>query len=187
MDTLAIGAFIALTARSVGGLSTLRSYALSVAMVSGAVAVLLGVLNGGFSQLDTWVLTAGFTALALLFGAGLVLSIGLAAASRPHRLLRHPLLRWLGRYSYAAYLLHMPVALLLGRKADFIGDTPELFGSALPGELIFVIAAAAVTLSLAWLSWRLWESRFLKLKHRFPYGGSAEEAAQTGAAPSFTA
>ncbi len=58
---------------------------------------------------------------------------------------------------------------------------------AMPGGLIFMIAAAAVTLSLAWLSWRLWESRFLKLKRHFPYGASAEEAAQTGVAPSFTA
>ena len=187
MDALAIGAFIALAARSAGGLSTLRSYALPVAAVSGAVVVLLGVLNDGFSPLDAWVQTAGFSALAFLFGAGLVSSIGLAAASRPHRLLSHPLLRWLGRYSYAAYLLHLPVGTLLARKADVIGDTPELFGSTLPAELIFAIVAAAITLSLAWLSWRLWESPFLKLKRRFPYGASAEEAAQAGAAPSRTA
>ena len=91
------------------------------------------------------------------------------------------------RYSYAAYLLHLPVGTLLARKADVIGDTPELFGSTLPAELIFAIVAAAITLSLAWLSWRLWESPFLKLKRRFPYGASAEEAAQAGAAPSRTA
>lgn len=194
MDALAIGAFIALAARSADGLSMprlsgegLRSYAPVVAAASGAVVVLLGVLNDGFSPLDAWVRTAGFTALALLFGAGLVLSVGLPAASRPQRLLSHPLLRWLGRYSYAAYLIHLPVATLLARKADVIGDTPDLFGSTLPGELIFAVTAAAVTLSLAWLSWRLWESRFLKLKRRFPYGGSAEEAAQAGAAPSLTA
>ncbi|MCH8026473.1 MAG: acyltransferase [Chloroflexi bacterium] len=187
MDTLAIGAFIALAARSAGGLSTLRSYAPSIAAVSGAVVVLLGVLNDGFSPLDTWVLTMGFTAVALLFGAGLVLSIELAAASWPHRLLSHPLVRWLGRYSYAAYLLHPPVALLLARKADVFGDTPELFGSTLPGELVFAIVAAAVTLGLAWLSWWLWESRFLKLKRHFPYGGSAGGRAPASAAPAPTA
>ena len=113
--------------------------------------------------------------------------IGLAGASRPLRLLSHPVLRGLGRSSYAAYLLHLPVGTLLARKADVIGDTPELFGSTLPAELIFAIVAAAITLSLAWLSWRLWESPFLKLKRRFPYGASAEEAAQAGAAPSRTA
>ena len=161
----------------------MRSYALPGAAVSGAALVLLGVLNDGLSPLDTWMRTMGFSTLAVLFGTGPVSCIGLAAASRPYRLLSHPLLRWLGRYGYAAYLLHFPVATLLARKADVIGDTPELFGSALLGELIFAIAATPVTLSLAWLTWRLWESRFLKLKRHFPYGGSAKEAAQTGTDP----
>ena len=187
MDALAIGAFVALAARSAGPSGEgLRLYALPVAAVSGATVVLLGVLNGGFSPLDAWVRTAGFTAVASLFGAGLVLSLGLAASSRPHRLLSHPILRWLGHYSYAAYLFHVPVATLLARKADVIGDTPELFGSSLPGELIFAIIAAAVTLSLAWLSWRLWESPFLKLKRRFPYGGGAERATPAAAVSSTT-
>ena len=173
MDALAVGAFIALSARGAGDFSNLLRWAPLAAAVSGFALVLLGVLQGGFTVFDPWVRTVGLSGVAILFGAFLVLAIGLSPESRAHGVLANPTLRWLGRYSYATYLFHAPIATLLARKADFIGNTPPLFGTSFPGEAIFVVVAGSISLAVAWLSWRVWESHFLKLKRYFPYARHA--------------
>lgn len=173
MDTLAVGAVIALSVRSAGDFSSLLRWAPLVAVVSGFALVLLGVLQGGFTPVDPWVRTAGLSGLAILFGAFLVLAIAQSPGSRAHGVLANPSLRWLGRYSYATYLFHLPIATLLARNADFIGNTPTLFGTSLPGVAVFVVVAGSISLAVAWLSWRVWESHFLKLKRYFPYARHA--------------
>ncbi len=173
MDALAVGAFIALSARSAGDFSSLLRWAPLAAVVSGFALVLLGVFQGGFTVLDPWVRTVGLYWVAILFGAVLVLAIGLSPGSRAHGVLANPTLRWLGRYSYATYLFHAPIATLLARNADFISHTPSLFGTALLAEAVFAVVAGSISLAVAWLSWRVWESQFLKLKRYFPYAGHA--------------
>lgn len=173
MDALAVGAFIALSARSAGDFSSLLRWAPLAAALNGFAVVLLGVVRGGFTPFDPWVRTVGLSGVAILFGAFVVLAIGQSPQSRAHGVLANPALRWLGRYSYAAYLFHAPIANLLGRRADFIGNTPTLFGTSLPGEAVFVVIAGSISLAVAWLSWRVWESQFLKLKRYFPYARHA--------------
>ena len=183
MDTLAAGAFIALSARSAGDFRSLLRWAPLAVAASGFAVVLVGVLNGGYTVSDPWVRTAGLSGVAILFGAFLVLAIGQSPGSLAHGVLANPSLRWLGRYSYAAYLFHLPIATLLARKADFFGDTPTLFGTSLPGAAVFVVAAGSVSLAVAWLSWQVWESQFLKLKRYFPYAGHAGVPAPASPAP----
>lgn len=47
---------------------------------------------------------------------------------------------------------------------------PPIFGTSLPGQLVFNLVATGATLVAAVLSWNLFEKHFLKLKDRF--GGS---------------
>ncbi len=169
MDALAAGALVALAMRGEHDLALLRRWAPSVAIVSGGAVMAYGLVDGGFSPLDDWVRTAGFTVLALLFAALLALTLQLRERSVAASVLAHPALRWLGRYSYATYLVHLPIAVILARKFDFGEAIPAIAGSTLVGELVFGAAAAAITFSIAWLSWQVWESQFLKLKSRFPY------------------
>ncbi len=169
MDALAAGAVVALAIRDEAGLRLLKRWAPLVAMAGLGIVAGYGLVDGGFTPLDDWVRTAGFSVLALLFASLLALTLGLKAGGTAANLLSNPALRWLGRYSYAAYLIHLPAAVILSRKIDFSDLIPEMAGSTFVSEIAFGIAAAAITLSMAWLSWQVWESQFLKLKRRFSY------------------
>jgi len=144
-------------------------WAAPVAIVCVVVVGGYGLAQGELSPLDDWVRTIGFTLLALAFAALLALTLQLGDSSVMAGALSLPALRWLGRYSYATYLVHLPVVVLMARNVDFGDAIPAMAGSTLVGEMVFDLAAAAITLSIAWLSWQVWESPFLKLKSRFPY------------------
>jgi peptidoglycan/LPS O-acetylase OafA/YrhL len=98
-----------------------------------------------------------------------------------------PALRTIGRYSYAMYVFHWPVATWLASDTGLAEWPPTMLGSHLPGKLLFGAVAAAMTFAAAWLSWQLYESQFLKLKERFPYAPAARlvpaRAAQPDALP----
>jgi peptidoglycan/LPS O-acetylase OafA/YrhL len=178
MDALAAGALVALALRNKGDLTLMSRWAMPVAVVCGVVVVGYGLVQGELSPLDDWVRTIGFTLLALAFAALLALTLQLRDSSVMAGALSFPALRWLGRYSYATYLVHLPVVVLMARNIDFGDAIPEMAGSTLVGEAVFGMAAAGITLSIAWLSWQVWESQFLKLKSRFPYAPPLETSAK---------
>ncbi|HEX7242785.1 MAG TPA: acyltransferase [Longimicrobiaceae bacterium] len=170
MDALAVGALVALWARGPAGIAAPLRAARPVALASGAA--LLGMLVG-LRRLDAFqplVQTAGYTLLALLFGALLTLAVAARPESGWARALDRPALRTLGKYSYAMYLFHFPIRGVL-RDAVYGPDRfLVLAGSAIPGQILFYALSTAVTLLAAWLSWHLYEKRFLALKKHFPYG-----------------
>ena len=70
----------------------------------------------------------------------------------------------LGKYSYALYVFHQPVMLLmrdLGLQVDLV---PTVFGSQLPGLLLFTAIAGTLSFACALLSWRFIEAPMLRLK-----------------------
>ncbi|MCI0889550.1 MAG: acyltransferase [Chloroflexi bacterium] len=178
MDALAAGALVALALRSKTDLALLRRWAPAVAIVCGGAVVAYALVDRGLSPLDDWVRTGGFTLLALSFASLLALTLQLRQSSVVAGVLSQPALRWLGRVSYATYLVHLPIAVILARKVDFGDAIPAMAGSTLVGEAVYGAAAAAITLSVAWLSWQVWESQFLKLKRRFPYEPRLETSAR---------
>ncbi len=169
MDALAVGALIALAFREPADFRMLTRWAWPVAAAASVALLVLFFSRSRLSPFDLWVQLVGYTALAFLFGALLLATITNALNARPQRVFTFRPLRWLGKYSYALYLFHWPVAALLSRRTDIPGSVPEVLGSSLPGELLFVAAAGALSLGAAWLSWQLWEKQFLKMKRLFPY------------------
>ena len=116
-----------------------------------------------------WRLTWGLTFINI-FSAAVILC-ALQPGSVAYRLLALRPLRWLGRISYGAYILH---------------DIPHTFYEhiiRLAGNHVHVIAthsgpACTVlglvsTVVLAWLSFHFFESRFLNLKERLTIRGAA--------------
>jgi len=93
----------------------------------------------------------------------LALALTLNTHSVPQRLLSWgPLVR-LGRYSYGAYVFHIPV------YASFKLAAAQ-YGVRLPGALNLVLAVA-ITIAASAVSFELFERRFLALKSYFPAGG----------------
>jgi peptidoglycan/LPS O-acetylase OafA/YrhL len=77
-------------------------------------------------------------------------------------------LRFLGRYSYALYVIHQPL-LFFKPGALPLDGVLMIFASFLLRKLVFMACAAAVSVALAVISSHLYERQFLELKSLFPY------------------
>jgi peptidoglycan/LPS O-acetylase OafA/YrhL len=102
-------------------------------------------------------------------GAGLAAmgAIGMAC-SRPVAWMRWSVLRSLGKYSYALYVIH---GFLSAATANLAKRHQEL-----RFVLLCMLVGPLVSYGLAWMSWHVLEERFLRLKSRFPYRISGPES-----------
>ncbi len=182
MDTLAVGALIALAARG----PELRVLARSAPMVAGVMILFLVAVfikNDGLAYGMTDVDRLGFTAFAFLFGALLVATLHAAPGSLLFRALTLGPLRTFGKYSYAMYVFHLLTAFVLMRTFLINGWVDIHFGSQIPLNVIFSVVATATTLGLAWVSWQLVEEPLLRLKKRLPYKEGPETPAPRSTLP----
>ena len=109
------------------------------------------------------------------YSGSVIASLGLliAALSLPGRsrligFLSSSAMRMLGKYSYALYLVHLPLrALIRDRfiKPEQFGEWP---GGAFVGQIVFDIVSIALALVVAIASWYLIESPAQSLKRFFP-------------------
>jgi len=171
IDALAVGAYIAVTARGPEGLHRLSRLALPAAALLSLAVLVVFVLRKGFAGYDPVVSTIGLTILACLFGSVLLLALTLARGTLLARAFDSSFLSFFGRYSYGIYVFHHPILFL---KVGIIplAIVPGLFGSQLLRQFAFIIAATAVSVGMAFSSWHLFEKQFLKLKKLFPYHDS---------------
>jgi peptidoglycan/LPS O-acetylase OafA/YrhL len=177
VDALAVGAYLAVCQRDSGGLAGLGRYAprVGLAAIGLALAVIALELRYGLTPLTApgfglYSLMFGFSIVAVGFGALLVhllLSpergwLQRAFSSRPAV--------FLGKYSYGIYLVHLPIRAVI--RDRFYGPSyanpPSRFltwaGSELPGQLLFYPLVLVPILTVAWLSYHVFEKRFLALK-----------------------
>lgn len=102
--------------------------------------------------------------LEALFFASLILMLRLGTCLPLQRIFENRILTWLGTLSYGMYMFHQPLS---GLAHGFLrGQAPRIAGIADAGV---TISAAGVTLLLAWLSFRFFETPFLRFAHRFSY------------------
>jgi peptidoglycan/LPS O-acetylase OafA/YrhL len=168
-DSLLAGAALALLFRSPLHARVLR--AAGWIFLTGAIfGDLLSYLSNHGPFLNT---ASGYrVALAFEFSAVALLSVGAIALS-----LQSPLVsslctfrpvRWLGKYSYGIYVLHLILfTYLVGPVRHFCSThfTPNKgIDIVIAGLLIFLISIAG-----AYLSYNLFEKRFLRLKRYFDY------------------
>ncbi len=167
VDTLAVGGAIALIARGPGGWTALRRMAPAVMAGAFAVLAIAPLHPAGTNPGGVYMGSVGYTALALFFGALLVLALDEGRSPLP-RLLSAPVLRFFGRYSYGLYVIHVPLIAL----ARLAGITPNRVAGTrweFAGLLVYVALMLAASILLALASWHLYEKPFLKLKSRFTY------------------
>jgi peptidoglycan/LPS O-acetylase OafA/YrhL len=186
LDTLATGAALAVvaaraTSRSGGGLAVLARPA-RLALPAAAAAFVAcwaylrfsaaGAPSDATAATEALSLTtrplmqtAGYTLLCVAYGALLVWVATAPAGSRRARCFELGALRQLGKYSYALYLLHFPVATLVLQLFP-----RELYLRAfVPAQLLVWALAIGASYALARLSWALLEEPMLRLKRHFPY------------------
>jgi peptidoglycan/LPS O-acetylase OafA/YrhL len=175
IDSLAIGAILALLARQPDGLWAWRRFAWVVAVGAGAALAVTMGWRDGLSAEDPLVYTIGYTLLACFFGALLTLAVTASAGSTMARVFSSRTLRFVGRYSYGLYVFHHPILILASRNFFTVADLPIVWGSQLPALGVYIALTGGLSLAAALSSWHFYESRFLNLKERFPYSrkGSA--------------
>lgn len=195
IDALAVGAFIAASVRTPGGLDALlrlgRPLALACfALVTAAFAYRFFSNTGrtgeeGFASANLpEIQTIGLTLIAIAFGGLLVHVVAAATRSqsgpRPFaaRFFESAFLRALGKYSYAMYLFHQPVravirdvviprSLMDGKV--FAANKLWIAHSQILPQIVFTATSIAATFALAWLSWHVFEKRCLALKKYVEY------------------
>lgn len=175
-DPLAIGGALAIAARAPAGLQRWRKLAWSLAAVAATGLLLVDIAVHRLADVNREsVLAAQLSLLPLLWGSSLVLTQTAASSSFVAAITQTRLLRSFGKYSYSLYLFHGHLVILpegLGYHFKQV-RLPRLFGSILPIELLWLVAAFALCFGLSWLSWHLYEVQFLKLKRYFPSGRAA--------------
>jgi peptidoglycan/LPS O-acetylase OafA/YrhL len=181
-DALAMGALVAILVREqqrapderrdrrradlarVAFYTSLGTFAMLVA--TDALAVPFGPVS----------LVVASSLLAILGGAG----IYILATSESPRWLCSPVLVSIGMYSYAMYMIHVPIRrLVTDWVSAHVGGTYELL-------LANFVALLAVSWALAWISWHLLERPILSLKRYVPMptptlmptSGPTEESAE---------
>ena len=170
LDGLAAGAFIAMSVRDPEareGLDRLSKIAGSIALV--VTAILYGPLHLPEPLSTQLQFSIGFSALGIGFGALLTRVVLTGPESSLARALSWRGLVTLGTYSYAMYLVHVPLL----RVVSKVGLPPQWAGSE-RWPVLWVVGYPAVlgvlTLASAMISWHLCEKHFLAQKRYFPYG-----------------
>lgn len=166
VDALAIGALIAASLRDPTSRESLVRWARPLAIATAVAWIALFVARGEWSESDSVVQVVGYSIQDIFFAAVLVVTLGVNGRSTLGRLFETRLLRKLGHYSYAMYVLHpfvagLVVPRLLRRRPAMLSD----FGQ----QVAVLLIAIAVTTAVAALSWHVYEHPFLRLKRYFKY------------------
>jgi peptidoglycan/LPS O-acetylase OafA/YrhL len=178
LDGLALGAFLAVTARQPGGLEGLMRALPRVTAVVG------GLLAGTF--IWTRLVSRQELELVLPIRAGLVLILlaclllwALAAPkqSATSRFFRSRSMVFLGTYSYGLYVYHHFISYYLTSNRTEL-ELARWLGSHGAAVALQATLGASASLAVAYLSYELFEKRFLRLKRLF---GTAEESRRLSA------
>jgi len=175
LDALAIGSLLAITLRDESMFIKTRKSMFYIMIISIIYILLTLASTHSFDPVSTSWTVLNQTMAALLFVSLIYYSLDINSTlkySRIHiRILSLNWMRSIGKYSYAMYIFHLPVAFLLHNHLSndfltifsFAGDSKNIIVFTLDLLLLFIL-----TYCLAWCSWRLIELPFLNLKRHFP-------------------
>jgi peptidoglycan/LPS O-acetylase OafA/YrhL len=171
MDSLLIGGALALLMHGPlreRVLQSAKSLFFAVIAVLVAINLLRPVIARTAESIfvfDTCYLSLRYTLMAL--GSAALIAWCLQPTSIPRRVFENRVLRFFGKYSYGLYVLHfvaLPFLLKVFRGWIRLVTLNKGIQVAGAGVLSFLVAIAA-----AYLSYNLYEKRFLRLKRFFDY------------------
>ena len=164
LDGLGLGALIAVLVREHPQfLKKIQRNASKLAALFAATLALAAIWGRGLEPIKLPAIGLATTAVCGLTGLAIITGL---MGNGCRRILETPALRWLGIYSYGIYVIHVMLLRIIQWGLKPLG---QVSGS-LPAFAVATLAAAlmiAGTCLLAFASYHLFESRFLKLKSRF--------------------
>ena len=184
LDGLALGGFLAVTARQPGGLEWLKRVApVAATAVAGLVAVTF-VWTRLVSREGLELILPVRAALILLLLACLLVGAGTAPErSSLSRFLRSRSLVFLGTYSYGLYVYHHFISYYMtSNRTDLV--LAGWLGSHLAAVALQATLGMSASLAVAYLSYEFFEKRFLRMKRLFEtHKEPTQRPAAVGAEP----
>ena len=167
LDGLLVGAYLAATIRQPRSQSFPIRHGRVLMFLSIVILLVIGLNDRRLAFGDPAVPLVGFTALAILFGGIVYVAVTETPSSRTSRALGNPIARFLGRYSYAIYLLHMPIIQLW--TAPQRAETTLVVDGIPPflAHLTYIIVVTGGIVLVSLFSWHLIEQPFLRLRAVF--------------------
>jgi peptidoglycan/LPS O-acetylase OafA/YrhL len=164
IDGLLLGALAAMIVRDPAIIAAARKWMTAVTVSATVVFALVVFVAGKPSHLSEPMTRFGYSALGTV-----CLCIVLAAALNSgrggcYRMLRHPVLRHYGKYSYGMYIFHYPLSLVVPRL-------PVASAGLILSNLVAFITGLALTELVARASWSLFETPFMKARAQFERKG----------------
>ncbi len=134
MDSLAVGAIVALAARN--------------SFIPGQFVL---------SSLQ-------YSLLGIFFGGCLVMAMCAGEEGLTHQFLSSPFLRFFGRYSYCLYICHLPLIIVGAKIGLHSDRLAAVLGNKLLAIIAVNGIAFLIAVAIALASWNLFEKHWLKLK-----------------------
>ena len=78
-------------------------------------------------------------------------------------------MRVAGRYSYGLYVVHVPLIPLMYLAGFSPAKLIPRIGSEFAALVLYIVVMLVASFVVAWLSWHLYEKRFLAFKRYFRY------------------
>jgi peptidoglycan/LPS O-acetylase OafA/YrhL len=159
MDGLVLGAWLALAARGAEGLGMLKRWAQPTLLFAGIAALTVDLLGRRLFGLPNALWAAAC-------GALLILVVAAPKQTWLGRWGHSHILRFFGKYSYAMYVVQLPLVYWLAPYFT-AGGIGGVCGSAVAGQAVYCAVMFGVTTGLAVMSWYAFEKHFMELKRRF--------------------
>ena len=167
LDGLALGAFLAVTARQPGGLERLVRNVPRVAVGVGGLLVVTYVWRGLHSRQGLEMVIPARPAMILkLLACLLVWALVAPERSAISRFFRSRSMVFLGTYSYGLYVYHHFISYYLSSNRTEL-ELAQWLGSHGAAIALQATLGASASLALAYMSYELFEKRFLRLKRLF--------------------
>jgi peptidoglycan/LPS O-acetylase OafA/YrhL len=167
LDGLALGAFLAVTARQLGGLDRLvRALPWVVAVAGGLLTVTFVWTRLVSGQELELVLPVRAALILVLLACLLIWTLVAPVRSATSRFFRSRLMVFLGTYSYGLYVYHHFISYYLSSNHTEL-ELARWIGSHGAAVALQATLGASASLAIAYLSYEFFEKRFLKLKRLF--------------------
>lgn len=145
-------------------------------LVASVVIGLAGfVVTKGYGRAEWHNQSYGYSILALTFALFVLATAANesaqpkdAAGSRWTRWLRNPVLRGFGAYSYSIYVFHKPFHDWVGMP--LVAKLGVHDPSSVSATVLYFVVSSGVLYALGWITFGVFEQRFLALKRFFPSG-----------------